>query len=94
MSNPLVGSTVLVQITVTDPSTGAPADATVELVVKAPDGSESTPTPDHPSTGVYSHYLDLSAEGWWTAIWTATVGELTTRQECAVCASPTVLTSP
>ena len=91
MSNPLVGSTVLVQITVTDPTTGALSDATVDLVVRTPDGTETAETPDHPSTGIYEHYLTLTEEGWWTTIWTVTVGEFVTVKECQVCAGASVL---
>lgn len=93
MSDPLVGSTVLQRITVTDPATGALTDATVTLVVQAPDGTETTPAPDHPSTGVYEHYLALTAEGWWTLIWTAASGQFVTVEECAVCASASALVS-
>ena len=91
MSNPLVGSTVLIQITVTDPTTGQLTDATVSLVIRDPEGNESAETPDHPSTGIYEFYLALDEDGWWYAIWTVTSGELTTVKECGVCATETVL---
>ena len=90
MSNPIVGSTVLTQITVTDPD-GELAAATVELVIRAPDGTETTETPDNPSTGVYEYYLPLDEEGWWYAIWTVTVGAYVTVKECGVCAAETIL---
>jgi hypothetical protein len=93
MSDPLVGSTVLIQITVTDPVTGDPAAATVDLVIQAPDGTETTPVPTNPSVGVYQHYLALDAAGWWTAYWTATSGEYVTVKECSVCASASGLVS-
>ena len=62
MSEPLVGSTVLIQITVTDPVTGDLAAAMVDLVVQAPDGTETSPVPTNPSVGVYEHYLTLTQE--------------------------------
>lgn len=91
MSNPLVGSTVLIQITVTDPTTGDLAAATVDLVIKAPDGTETPETPDNPSLGVYEFYLSLDETEWWTAIWTVTVGSYVTVKECSVCAGASVL---
>lgn len=93
MSEPLVGSTVLIQITVTDPVTGDLAAAMVDLVVQAPDGTETSPVPTNPSVGVYEHYLTLTQEGWWYAIWTATSGEYVTVKECSVCASASALVS-
>ena len=91
MSNPLVGSTVLIQITVTDPTTGELSAASVDLVIRAPDGTESAESPTNPSLGVYEYYLTLDAEDWWTAIWTVTVGEYVTVKECQVCAGASVL---
>lgn len=93
MSDPLVGSTVLIQITVTDPVTGALAAASVDLTIQAPDGTETTPVPTNPSLGVYQHFLTLSQEGWWYAIWTATSGSFVTVKECSVCASASALVS-
>lgn len=93
MSNPLVGSTVLIQITVTDPTTGELAAATVDLVIQAPDGTETSPAPTNPSVGVYQHFLTLDQEGWWYAVWTATSGSYVTVKECSVCASPSALVS-
>ena len=92
MPNPLVGSTVLVSITVTNPTTGELEDATdVDLVIRDPAGVETTVVPDHPSTGVYEYYLTLDQEGWWYPIWTVTMGSLVTVTECSVCAAATVL---
>ena len=90
MTQPLVGSTVLSRVTVTDPD-GELAAATVDLVIRAPDGTETSETPDNPSVGVYEYYLPLTEEGWWYAIWTVTVGNYTTVTECGVCAAPTIL---
>lgn len=90
MSTPLVGSTVLIQITVTDPD-GELTAASVELVIRDPQGNEATVSPSNPSTGVYEYYLALDEEGWFTAIWTVTVGSYVTVKECQVCAGATVL---
>lgn len=91
MSNPIVGSTVNVQITVTDPDTGDLTNATVDLVIRDPSGNESSVVPTNPSTGVYSYYLTLDEDGWWYAIWTVTLGNYVTVKECGVCATATVL---
>lgn len=92
MANPLVGSTVLVDIQVTDPDTGELTNATdVDLVIRDPSGNESTEIPTNPSTGVYEFYLTLDEEGWWYPIWTVTLGSLVTVTECSVCAAATVL---
>lgn len=93
MSNPLVGSTVLIYITVTDPLTGDPAAATVDLTIISPAGVETTPTPTNPSTGVYEHFLTLTEEGDWWAVWEATSGDYTTVKECSVCAVDSALVS-
>jgi hypothetical protein len=92
MSNPIVGSTVLIQITVTDPD-GELAAATVDLHVFDPSGVETEPVPTNPSVGIYQHYLTLDEAGWWYAVWEATSGELTTVKECSVCAGDSSLVS-
>jgi hypothetical protein len=91
MSNPLVGSTVLIQITVTNPTTGALEDATVDLTIIDPSGNETEPTVTHASTGVYEYYLLLDEIGWFYAVWTVTSGEFTTVKECSVCAGESAL---
>lgn len=88
MSNPIVGSTVISRITVTDPETGALTDAdSVDLIVKNPSGTETAETPTHPSTGIYEFPIDLDEPGWFIATWTVTVGDLITVKECQVCAA-------
>lgn len=91
MSNPIVGSTVLIQITVINPDTGNLEDASVDLVIRDPSGNESSVSPTNPSTGVYEYYLALDEEGWFYAIWTVTSGSYVTVKECGVCAGATVL---
>lgn len=86
MSNPLVGSTVLIQITVTDPTTGELTAATVDLTIRDPDGNETPEVPTNPSVGIYQHYQNLDEEGWFYAIWTVTSGEYVTVKVCQVCA--------
>jgi len=90
MSNHLVGSTVLIQITVRDPD-GVLAAAVVDLVIQDPSGDETTPAVLNPSTGVYEYYLTLDEVGWWTAVWTATVASFVEVIECTVCAQESVL---
>lgn len=86
----LVGSTVLVRITVRD-TDGELADGTVDLVIQDPQGNETSVSPTHTSTGIYDYYLDLDEDGWWTAVWTVTVGSFTEVIECTVCAKASVL---
>lgn len=90
MSNHLVGSTVRVQITVRDED-GELVAASVDLVIQDPSGDETTPAVLNPSLGVYQYYLTLDEVGWWTAIWTATVGSFVEVKECTVCAQDSVL---
>lgn len=88
LSNPLVGSSVITRITVTDPETGQATDAdSVDLIVQDPGGNETSETPTHPSTGVYQFPIDLDEPGWFIAIWTVIVGDLMTVKECQVCAA-------
>lgn len=91
MTDALVGSTVLVYITVTDPTTGDLTNATVDLIIQDPMGNETVESPTNPSTGIYEFYLSLDEEGWWTAIWSVTSGDFVTVKECTVCAKATVL---
>ena len=49
-----------------------PADATVELSVKKPDGTSLTPDVDHVETGVYSAVVDIDQYGPWRYRWVAT----------------------
>jgi hypothetical protein len=90
--NHLVGSTVIVQITVRD-TDGVLAAATVDLTVQDPSGNETMESPTNPSTGIYQYALTLDEVGWWTTIWSATVGDLTEVIECTVCATASVLVS-
>lgn len=60
-----VGDLVPLEATFRDAS-GLGADTTVTLTVRAPDGTLTTPTPAHPSTGVYHYDLSASQPGlWW-----------------------------
>lgn len=91
MSNPLVGSTVIVRFTVTDPDTGERTDASVTADIMDPSGNHTTPTPDHPSTGVYDVAVALDEPGYFAVTLTATSGDLTTVEECSVCADASVV---
>lgn len=91
MSNPIVGSTVLIQITVTTPD-GDLTAASVDLTIRDPEGNQTSVSPSNPSLGVYEYYLNLDEDGWWYAIWEVTVGSYVTVKECGVCAFATVLT--
>lgn len=51
-------------------ASGALADpSAVVLTVTAPDGSVTTPSPTHASTGVYTHNLTLTQAGIWVYRW-------------------------
>lgn len=51
-------------------TSGALTDATVTLSVTAPDGSVSTPSVTHSSTGVYTATVSVSQAGTWFYTWT------------------------
>ena len=55
-----------------DAAKTTPADATVVLTVKAPDGTTSTPSVTHGGTGQYSSTVEMTAAGTWTYRWVAT----------------------
>lgn len=68
-----LGDTVTVYLTITDPTTNLPADATtVSLQVTAPDASTSSPSVSHPATGRYTATLTTSQAGRYVLVWTAT----------------------
>lgn len=48
---------------------GVLTDATVVLTVTAPDGTISTPTVSHPSTGVYTAQVTFTQAGDWLRVW-------------------------
>lgn len=67
-----LGSIVLLGVEVRD-AAGALADATaVTCTVTLPDGTTATPTPAHPSTGVYTVDYPAPAAGRYVARWVAT----------------------
>jgi hypothetical protein len=51
---------------------GALKDATVTVTITDPDGTTSTPSVTHVSTGVYRASVLLTTAGPWTATWTVT----------------------
>lgn len=53
-----------------DPDTRELLDATVALTLTAPDGTTTTQTPEHPSTGVYHYTITLASAGEWRWKWT------------------------
>jgi hypothetical protein len=55
----------------TDPA-GLPVDATVTVELRKPDGTVSTPEPDHPETGRWNLDVPLDKPGQWSAVFTAT----------------------
>jgi hypothetical protein len=67
-----IGDEVLLTWPLTD-TDGTPQDATtVVLTVTAPDGTISTPTVAHPSTGTYTATVTPDSAGMWGFRWQAT----------------------
>jgi hypothetical protein len=67
-----IGDEVLLTWPLTD-TAGTPQDATtVVLTVTAPDGTISTPTVAHPSTGTYTATVTPGSAGMWGFRWQAT----------------------
>lgn len=67
-----IGSKARSTVTVTD-LTGAPADATMSIVVIKPDGTAAATPSIVDDTGLGNYYADipLTAAGVWTIVWTA-----------------------
>lgn len=65
-----VGNVATLTTTVKN-AAGAATDATMALVVTAPDGTNPTTTVTHVSTGVYQALVSVTAAGSWTYKWTA-----------------------
>ena len=75
MNRYVVGQTVFLRAYLTDPSTGDatdPAtqdpvdDPTIIITVYAPDGTNSTPSLTHASTGTYTGTITPTQDGTWT----------------------------
>lgn len=62
-----VGDLVNLQGTFTDTTSGALVNpTTVTMAVKAPDGTQTTPTPTNVSTGIYHYQQSATQAGVWT----------------------------
>lgn len=66
------GDAPLVEYALTDPTTGAPVNATVTATLTDPTGAATGITVANPSTGLYRAVPNLSATGLWTLTWVAT----------------------
>lgn len=75
MNRYIVGQVIFLRTYLTDPSTGDandPAtqdpvdDPTISITVFAPDGTNSTPSLAHVSTGVYTTTFTATQDGTWT----------------------------
>lgn len=51
---------------------GTLVDATVALALTDPSGNTTTPSPTHPSTGIYRYVIDLDEAGLFRWVWTVT----------------------
>jgi hypothetical protein len=67
-----LGQPVRIPLSVTDPSTSLPTDATVSVVVTKPDGSTITPSITHPATGEYETIVVPNLAGTWLYVWSVT----------------------
>lgn len=89
----IIGDAPILTLTVYD-TEGELVDATVNLTVETPDGVQTMPALDHPSTGRYqtSNPVDFDTAGYWVTRWEATTTEGTKvceKVKC-VCASALV----
>lgn len=62
-----IGDVAVLRMTLRDPDTGLLADTdTVTVTILSPDGAVSAPVnADHPSIGIYTHELAITAAGTW-----------------------------
>lgn len=68
-----LGDVATLNLSVKDPTTGLPADATsVALTVTLPDGTTATPSVSHPSTGTYTAAYTPTVAGRYLITWVAT----------------------
>lgn len=68
-----VGDTVPLRVTIRDPTTGLPADATaVVLTITLPDATISTPSVGHTAQGVYDVNFPVTLSGQHSYRWVAT----------------------
>jgi len=68
----LVGAVVPLSFTVTDEAGGLAAPGAVTLTITLPNGTTSTPTPENPSTGVYTYDFTPASAGRHVARFVAT----------------------
>lgn len=68
----ILGQPVRIPLSITDPTTGLPTDATVSVIVTKPDGSTITPSITHPSTGEYETIVVPNLAGTWLYVWSVT----------------------
>lgn len=86
------GQTIIVKVTFND-SAGVLVDpAVVTATVEAPDGTQTTPTADNISTGIYHVEVAMDETGWWKVrvVGTTEEGDAVCETQC--CAKPSTLT--
>jgi hypothetical protein len=66
-----LGDSVVFSVVVSDESGVATDPATLVLTLVAPDGTATTPTPQHPSLGTFTYTVVPTQAGQWRAVWTA-----------------------
>ena len=90
MANPIVGSTVTLQVEWFDLAGDPVAGATV-LYVQDPSGTETTPAVSNPTTGVYRAQVTLNEAGICRHRWEAVSVDGTIVCEGSVCAQASAL---
>ena len=85
MADPIVGSTVTLEVKWTDIA-GDPVSASTVLYVLDPTGTETTPAVSNPTVGTYRGQVVLDEAGIWRYRWEAESSEGVIVCEGAVCA--------
>lgn len=92
MSCPYVeGQTIVVEATFRDLAGELVDPPEVTATVRAPDGTQTTPTPVNQSTGIYHVTVLMDQSGWWKwrVVGTTEEGAAVCEDEC--CAQPSTI---
>lgn len=83
-----VGESRLITATFKDTSGTLVDPSTVDLTVRDPDGTETTPAVANPSVGVYTATVTFDEAGIWRWRWEGATEEGTVAVECSECVTP------
>lgn len=87
----IVGESRTTQVTFRDQDGDLVNPAQVDLTVRAPDGTTTTPAPEHPSVGVYESEIEFDQVGIWRWQWSGSTPSGTVIVECYECARASTL---